>query len=537
MNNKSLKSFALFTAFAMILSFCMIFTTGCSDSRSDDTIILRVCNWEDYIWVDDEDETDYDDMCDKFEKYMESKGKKVAVEYSTFGTNENLYNDLKIAGGYIYDVVCPSDYMIEKMAREGILEKFTDIDPDFLENSDYTKNVSPYINKIFTEDITWVDDSGESSLADYAAGYMWGTLGYVYNPGAVEGITEDMLDWTSIWDAKYRHRVTIKDSVRDSYFIGIAYAFKDELESLKEDLDLGNISSEEYIDELTEIFNRTDEESVAKVEECLSVLKDNLFGFEVDSGKNDMVTGKIYVNFAWSGDAVYAMDEAQYDENGEERENAVYLYYSVPEQGSNIWFDGWCIPKNAQQKEIALEFINFLSEPENAIANMEYIGYTTSIAGENDEILDWLLDDYYYSEEDEEPGGSGYGLLEEETEGYYAADLSYFFHNEAVVYTEEIGRQFSTQFPTEDIISRCVFMHYFDDETNERINLMWENVKGFALPVWAIILIIAAILLAVAAFIVFKFREKLFKNKKNYAAKAQSKTKKELKVVERKDLY
>lgn len=478
-----------------VFVLCLLFSAGCAskdNSAEGDEIILRVCSWEDYIW--DEEDTDYIDMCYEFENFMREKGKNVTVSYSTFGTNENLYNDLKIANGYLYDVVCPSDYMIEKMAREGMLAKLTDIDADFKTNSTYSANVSPYIKQIFEEDITWSDEGVKMTLGDYAAGYMWGTMGYVYRlTDKIPDIDEEMLDWTSIWDEAYRHRVTIKDSVRDSYFVGIAYVYKDELEQLKEDYDNGVVTFDEYKTRLTEIFNRVDEDTVDKVEKALSSLKDNLFGFEVDSGKNDIVTGKIDVYFAWSGDAVYAMDEAEVDEN-----SPVELYYAVPMQGSNVFFDGWCIPEKAQQKEIALEFINFLAQPENAIANMDYIGYTTAIAGENDEILDWAMETYELSSE------------EPEEEGFYKADLSYFFHNDAVLYTDVKGRQFETQFPTEDIIERCVFMHYFDIETNERINLMWENIKGFALPVWAIILIVVAIVLLIAAFILWKFREKIF---------------------------
>ncbi len=500
---------------ALSLVFCVLFATGCAGaggSSEGEEIILRVCNWEDYIF--DDEETDYIDMCVRFEDYMREKGYNVTVTYSTFGTNENLYNDLKIANGYLYDVVCPSDYMIEKMAREGMLTKLTEIDESFKTDSVYSRNASPYIKRIFEEDITWEEGDSEVTLGDYAAGYMWGTMGYVYRlVERVPTIAEDMLDWTSIWDSAYRHRVTIKDSVRDSYFVGIAYVYKDELETLKRDFDEGRVSFSEYKTTLTEIFNRTDKETVDKVEEALSSLKDNLFGFEVDSGKTDIVTGKIDVYFAWSGDAVYAMDEAESDN--------VELYYAVPMQGSNVFFDGWCIPEKAQQKEVALEFINFLAYPDNAIDNMEYIGYTTSIAGENDEILEWAIDTYEL--ETEEP----------EEEGYYEADLSYFFHGDAVVYTDIRGRQFETQFPTEDIIERCVFMHYFDVETNERINLMWENIKGFTLPLWAMILIIVAIVLLIVAYLLFKFRDKLFK-RKDFVVKKEKKSK--YKIIEKKNL-
>ena len=132
-------------------------------------------------------------------------------------------------------------------------------------------------------------------------------------------------------------------------------------------------------------------------------------------------------------------------------------------------------------------------------------------------MLDWLTQ--YYE------------LETEETEGCTAADLSYFFGKDAVLYTDTVGRQFSAQYPTEDIIDRCVVMHYFDDETNLRINEMWENVKGETLPVWAIVVIVAVVLLAVAAVLVYRFRDKIFKGKNGGSGK-----KKNLKVVEKKEV-
>ena len=121
------------------------------------------------------------------------------------------------------------------------------------------------------------------------------------------------------------------------------------------------------------ILNRTDDDTIEKVEQALIDAKKNVFGFEVDSGKNDMITGKININFAWSGDAVYAIDEAE--------EQEVYLNYSVPQEGSNIFFDGWVMPKGANTT-LAEAFVNYISMPENACANMDYVGYTSVIAGD-----------------------------------------------------------------------------------------------------------------------------------------------------------
>ena len=445
------KLLVLIFAFVLCLSNLPVATT----LADEPTITLRVCNCEDYI---DEE------VCSDFEEYMASKGKTVKVEYSTYGINENLYNDLKIAKGYLYDVICTSDYMIEKMAIEGMLKKIT--------LSDANETVSPYIQEIFNEKITW---GNGDKLGDYAVPYMWGTLGLVYNPEIVK--EEDMKSWLSLWNSEYKNKSTIKDSVRDSYFIGIADAYYEELTALDK-------NASDYNSRLTEIFGNVSDDAINKVQISLSTLKDNIFGFEVDSGKNDMVTGKISINFAWSGDAVYAIDEAESDD--------LFLRYSVPEEGSNVWFDGWCVPTHAKNAEIAQEFIEYMATPEVAIKNMEYTGYTSGIAG--DEVLTWLMD--YYS------------LGESESEQTpYATDLTYFFGKPVTVYSSEEGRQFSAQYPTQDVINRCVIMRAFNDETNKKINQMWENVKGQVFPTWAIILVIVSVVFVAVTIILLRNKE------------------------------
>lgn len=458
---------------------------------AEETLTLKVANWEDYIALDED--TGESPVLQAFEEAMTEKyGKTVHVEYATFGTNENLYNDLKISNGYLYDVICPSDYMIEKMAKEGMLKRLT-----LPENGNYDTYMSEYIKDIFSDKIKWEG----ATLADYAVCYMWGTMGYVYNPDNADH--EDMKDWTSLWEEKYEGRSTIKDSVRDSYFVGIAYAKEEELLSLKSQYEAGTLSGEDYNAALTDIFNDTSVDTVNAVEKALSALKKNIFGFEVDSGKNDIASGTIDINFAWSGDAVYAMDEAEV--------SGMELYYSVPETGSNIWFDGWCIPKDAKQTELAQDFIEFMCAPENAIANMDYIGYTSGVAG--DEVFARMVETYE--------------LMTEPAEDYTAVDLSYFFGEGKTVYTDVIGRQFSAQYPDTATTERCVVMSYFDDEANERINAMWENVKGVSFPIWAIVLIVVGVLLIVGIVLVIRFKDKIFKGGKG---------KKGIKVVEKEEV-
>ena len=273
------STLALCAALSLIL-------TGCGSSGSGENGEVVVYNWGEYI--DPETIT----------MFEEETGIKVV--YDEFETNEVMYPKVE-AGATAYDVICPSDYMIEKMAKEGMLQTIS-----FTEDGNYNTYVSPYIKDTF-ENIKWND--GQDSLADYAGCYMWGTLGLVYNPEYVDH--EDMKSWSSLWSEKYKTQSTIKDSIRDSIFMGMAYANKAELDMLSLKLKNGEIAVAAYNSRLSEIFNDTSEESVEKVEKCLKDLKNNIYGFEVDSGKNDVASGKININFAWSGDAVYAMDQAE----------------------------------------------------------------------------------------------------------------------------------------------------------------------------------------------------------------------------------
>lgn len=393
---------------------------------------LRVYNCFDYI-----DET----LLTEFENYMfEKTGDRIRVEYSTFDTPEDCYNQLKIYPDH-YDLVCPSDYMIEKMAKEDMLEEIT-----MPADGWYKQNLSPFIKEKF-EEISW----GDKNLSNYAAGYMWGTLGLVYNSATVTD--DEMKSWSSLWNRT--GDFTIKDSVRDTYFIGLAKHYNTELLARKaEYLEGGSLA--EYQAALKEMLNDTKASTVDAVKNSLIELKNKSFGLEVDSGKDDIISGNTDVYFAWSGDAVYALDE------GDSLASPVTLKYSVPEEGSNIWFDGWCVPKNAKNKELAIEFIDFMSKPENVIQNMEYIGYVSCIAGE--EIFDWVTDTY--------GANDGEGV-----------NLNYFFktsgssENYSVV-TDVVGRQFSAQYPSEEVINRCVVMNYFPSEANDRITSMWIAITG-----------------------------------------------------------
>jgi spermidine/putrescine transport system substrate-binding protein len=435
---------------------------GCG-KNTDDKVVLRIASSEEYIdeggWDADEaieldDATIFGEnsMVEDFEKwYKETYGVEVEVEYSTFGTNEELYNQMNL--GNVFDLVCPSEYMIMKLMDEGRLQPLSD---SFYDSSDqnnyYTNGVSPYIEETF-ENLT---HKGES-ISKYAACYMWGTMGIVYNPQVLS--EEDVAHWSVLLNKDYYKRVTMKDSVRDSFFV--AQCIANEEKVMTNDY----LNDPNYYDNLSELQNDTSQEAVDRAESILSDMRKNAYSLETDSGKADMITGKVVANMQWSGDAVYTMDQAE--------EDGFQLNYSVPEECTNLWFDGWVMMKNgieedSRKQQAAEAFINFVSKPENAIRNMNYIGYTSGISGGDSDLIKEYVEWLYGAEEGED------------TTEY---DLSYFFGDDysLTCSVEQTERQLFAQYPTEDVIGRAVVMRFFDEDANKRIMQMWTNIRCFDL--------------------------------------------------------
>ena len=467
-------------------------------------IVLRVSNWEEYIdlgdWDDDElielesgDIIGKNSIINDFEDwYYLTYGKKVRVEYSTFGTNEDLYSQLTL--GDVYDLVCPSEYMIMKLMTEGALHPLSDeFFDDSIEENYYIKGVSPFIKDTFDDN----EINGEP-WSKYAAGYMWGITGVVYNPDEIS--YEEAATWSVLNNKKYSCRVTIKDNVRDAYFPTLGILFEDKLTSKE------FTESENYRKDLLALMNKVDIDTINDAEALLKEIKGNVYSFETDSGKADMVTGKVVANLQWSGDAVYTLDQAE--------EDGVFLEWAVPRECTNLWFDGWIMLKagigNDEEKQHAAEaFINYLSMPESAVRNMYYIGYTSVIAG-GDSSLVYEYVNWCYS-------------AEEESENTVEYNLGYFFagDNESEDYIiiadeDQTRRQLSAQYPTEDVINRSAVMLNFDEEASKNINQMWINVRCFNLSqiaarTWVVV---ASVIVSVGLLLtVFLLRDKIFVKK------------------------
>ena len=246
-----------------------------------------------------------------------------------------------------------------------------------------------------------------------------------------------------------------------------------------------------------------------------------------------MAAGKIAINFAWSGDAAYTLDTA------DEYSDGAKLYYAVPKEGSNIWFDAWVMPKGAN-KELAQDFVNFISSPENAISNMDYIGYVSPIAG--DDVFARLLDTYELTTDPDEA----------EELGYTAIDYSYYFDNisdeyetededgnavkikfrtddgKVIVYAspDMIGRQLTTQYPEKSTVDRCALMTTLSKQELKDINKMWSDVKVGDIPTSMLIIIPVIIGLLVIGFVAYSILKKhgitLKRKPKNYGTLIKS---------------
>lgn len=390
---------------------------------------LKIYNWADYI---DED------LLTEFKAwYYEQTGETVEIIYQLFDVNEVMLSKIE-RGHEDFDVVCPSDYIIERMLKADLL---LPIDRDFGDTPDYIVNVAPFMEDFLTQ----VDGNGKDAR-EYTVPYMWGTVGLMYNADKVSA--EEVSTWAVLQDPKYAGNILMKEAFRDTYTtLNIALH--------RDAIDAGEITLEELSYDVSE-------ESIAAVEEFLMNMKDNIAGWEVDFGKEMMTKGNALINFCWSGDAAWAMDEAA--------AVGVNLDYAVPREGSIVWFDGWVIPKYAKNVQAARYFINYMCMPENAIRNMEVVGYVSAIAG--DEVLEAMTDE----------------------EAYEPIDVRYFFGEEAsAVCVNPI------MYPEQSILEYCGIMH---DCGTEELMAMWTRVKGDNASPLTVIIIGALVVALIAVLVV-----------------------------------
>lgn len=265
--------------------------------------VLNVYNWGEYI---------HPDVVAMFEDETGIK-----VNYNTFTTNEDMY--VKVAKGNVsYDVIVPSDYMIQRMIEEDLLQKINlDNIPNYANIDDIHKDLA-------------YDPNNE-----YSVPYLWGTAGILYNTTLVTDVVDS---WDILWNEKYAQQIFMQDSQRDSMMVAL--------------IKLGYSQ------------NTTDQ---AQIDEAMNLLieqKPLILGYLVDEVKDKMVQGEGALAVVWSGEAVDAMTM-----NPD-------LAYAIPKEGSNRWVDAMVIPKNAKNVSAAEKFINFMLRDDIMLLNADETGYS-----------------------------------------------------------------------------------------------------------------------------------------------------------------
>ena len=252
------------------------------------------------------------------EMFEEETG--IEVIYDEYETNETMYPKIE-SGAAEYDVVCPSDYMIQKMIENDLLAEI---------NFDNVPNAQN-IGEQYYEQSREFDPENK-----YSVPYCFGTVGILYNKTMVD---EPIDSWNVLWDEKYADNILMQDSVRDAFMV-----------SLKR---------------LGYSMNSTDEKELEEARDDLIEQKPLTQAYVVDQVRDKMIGNETAIGVIYSGEAIYT-----------QRENPD-LEYVIPKEGTNVWIDSWCILKDAPNKENAEKFINFLCRPDIALMNFEYITYST----------------------------------------------------------------------------------------------------------------------------------------------------------------
>ena len=295
------KTFLLFIYSAILLSLA-----GCGSSSSGENGEVIVYNWGEYL--DPE----------AIRLFEEEMGIKVI--YDEFETNEIMYPKVE-AGAAAYDVICPSDYMIQKMIENDLL---AEINFDNIPNS---KNIG----------LQYFEQSRQFDPENkYSVPYCFGTVGILYNKTMVD---ETVDSWSILWDEKYADNILMQDSVRDAFMVA---------------LKLKGFS-----------MNTLDENELAAARDALIAQKPLVQAYVIDQVRDKMIGGEAALGVIYSGEAIYT-----------QRENPD-LEYVVPREGTNVWIDSWVIAKNAPNKENAEKFIDFMCREDIALMNFEYITYST----------------------------------------------------------------------------------------------------------------------------------------------------------------
>ncbi len=340
------KKFMIF----LVAAVSVLALTACGKSNEGGTV--AVYNWGEYI----DPET--------LEMFEEETG--IRVIYDEYETNELMYPKVA-AGATKYDVICPSDYMVEKMIKEDLLREI-----DF----NNVPNAKTNIGAQYWEQSRQFDPENK-----YSVPYCWGTVGILYNKTMVD---EPVDSWNILWDEKYSGQILMQDSVRDIFMVALR----------KNGYSMNSLNEEEL--------------NVAKND--LIAQKPLVQAYVIDEVRDKMIGNEAALGVIYSGEAIFT-----------QRENPD-LEYVIPKEGTNVWIDNWVIPKNAENPENAEKFIDFMCRPDIALMNFDYITYSTP----NDAAKELIEDDDIRNSNIAFPDLSKYQL---ETFSYLGPDGDELYNN------------------------------------------------------------------------------------------------------------
>lgn len=319
------------TALIFALLLALTCFTGCGSK--DETLVLNVYNWGEYISDGSEGSVNVNEEFEKY--YYNTFGQKVKVNYTTYASNEDMYNKLS-SGATSYDVVIPSDYMIARMIKEDMLLKL-----DFENIPNYKYIDEQYKNAYY------------DPKSEYSVPYFCGYVGIIYNTDMVEG---EITDWDCLWNEKYKGKILQFNNPRDAF--GTALYYKG--------YDVNSYNKEEW----------------NEAKELLKEQKPYVQSYVMDEIFNKMKNGSAAIAPYYVGDFL-----SMYEDNDS-------LAVTYPKSQTNIFVDAMCIPKSTRNKELAEQYINFCLTEQISVANAEYVYYASPnvLVKDNEEYIEYMTE-------------------------------------------------------------------------------------------------------------------------------------------------
>lgn len=422
------KKIGFVLSIVLIGVLCVGGFSGCTARNKT----LKIYNWGEYM--DPEVIGMFEDW------YMEEYGEKIKVKPDYFEANEDVLHAIESKKDF--DLVCPSDYMIDRMQKMNLLKPIDKTVIDIAEEN--------LLSDMLLEILDTIDPG-----ATYSVPYVWGTFGIMYNTKYIDTPEKQakMHSWEALWDDEFSGMIDMKKQPRDSYAVASIYANREKLSSLSNNFIEYGTEYKAYLNKLFQKFEKSDfdaddfsgKDPMKAVEEALIAQKPLLKKYESDNGKMDMAednadSGKL--GLYWSCDAGFVMNN--FERNGIEIKGNHDLRYVVPDEGSNIWVDGWVIPKYAKNEVAANRFLKFLCTPEIARLNAEYAGAQTC---NKDEMARMKAD------------------LEKDTEFFGEGESEF-----KTMYLEMF-------FPSDETLKRCAVMSDFGSRYPDSLK-MFNNLVG-----------------------------------------------------------